>query len=74
MGCSPLKERRFVLWCPPLNGILKFNVDKASRGKLGLTEKGGVLRNCKGEVLLMFSKYVGCVRFHVCGWLGSVMK
>lgn len=63
MECSPLKERRFVLCCPPPNRILKFNVDGAYRGKLGPTKIGRVLRNCKWEALLMLSKHVGCVRF-----------
>ena len=35
MGCLPFKERRFVPWSPPPFGVLKFNVDGASRGKLG---------------------------------------
>lgn len=34
-------------------------MDGASRAKPGPAQVGGVLRNCKGEVLLMFSKYVG---------------
>ena len=35
MGCLPFKERRSVPWSSPLFGVLKFNVDGASRGKLG---------------------------------------
>ena len=60
MVCCPLKERRSVFWSPPPNGVLKFNVDGASRGKPGPTGIGGVLRNNKGEVLLMFSKHGVC--------------
>ena len=58
MGCDPFKERRIVLWYSPPFGVLEFNVDGASRGKPGLAGIGGVLRNCKGKVLIMFSKYV----------------
>ena len=43
----------------PRYGVLKLNVDGASRGKPGLARIGGVIRNSKGEVLLMFSKHVG---------------
>ena len=41
------------------SGVLKFNVDGATRGKPGLVGIGGVLRNHKGEVMYMFSKHVG---------------
>lgn len=34
-------------------------MDGASKGKWGLAGIGGVLRNSKGEVLLLFSKNVG---------------
>ena len=34
-------------------------MDGGSRGKPGLAGIGGVLHNCKGKVLIMFSKYVG---------------
>lgn len=37
----------------------KVNLDGASRGKPGPTGIGGVLRNSKSEVLLLFSKHVG---------------
>ena len=43
----------------PSPGVFKFNVDGAVRGKLGMAEIGGVLRNSRGEVLFMFSKHVG---------------
>ena len=39
--------------------MFKFNVDSNARDKLGLAEIEGVLRNSKGDVLFMFSKYVG---------------
>ena len=58
MECGPVKEKRSVLWSPPHYGVLKFNVDGASRIKLG-PARIGVLRNSRGEILLMFSKYVG---------------
>ena len=58
MECGPVKEKRSVLWSPPHYGVLKFNVDGASRIKPG-PARIGVLRNSRGEILLMFSKYVG---------------
>lgn len=52
------KKKRKVSWCFPPVGTLKFNVDGATKGKLGLAHIVGVLRNHKGEVLYMFSKHV----------------
>ena len=46
-------------WCPPLEGVLKFNIDGISRDKPGPTVIGGVLRNFKCEVLTSFSKSIG---------------
>ena len=59
MVCGPSKERRSTPCYPPLDGVLKFNVDDASRGKPGQAGIGGLLCNSKGEVLLMFSKNFG---------------
>ena len=59
MLCGPTKVRIYVLWSPPPLGMLKFNVGGAARGKPGLASIRGVLHNDKGEVLFMFSKYVG---------------
>ena len=59
MGCGAPKVKKSIFWIPPLTGILKFNVNGAARGKLGLAGIGGVLLNDKGEVLLMFPKSVG---------------
>lgn len=54
MSCGPTKDSRFVFWsAPPLNG-LKFNVDGAVKGKLGLVGIGGVLRYSECEILLIF--------------------
>lgn len=39
------KEREVMWWSPPPEGVLKFNVDGAARGKLGLTGISGVLHN-----------------------------
>lgn len=47
------------IWSPSLEGVLKFNVDSAKRGKPEPTGIG-VLRNSKGEVVLfLFPKNVG---------------
>ena len=56
MGCGPVDVKKAIHWSPPPLGVLKFNVDGAVRGKLGLAGIIGVLRNSKGEVLLMFLK------------------
>lgn len=57
MLCGPTKVRRYVLWYLPL-GTPKFNVDGVARSTSGMASIGGILRNDKGEVLLMFSKHV----------------
>lgn len=59
MSCGPCKLRKRVSWCPPPDGILKFNVDGVTRGKPKLAGIGGVLYNSEGKVLFMFSKNVG---------------
>ena len=53
------KKKMKVCWCLPPFGVLKFNVDAAAKGKLGLAGIGGVLRNHKGEVIYMFFEHVG---------------
>ena len=58
MGCGPVKVRKSILWSPPSIGLFKFNVDEAAREKPRPAGIGGVLRNCNGDVLFMFSKYV----------------
>ncbi|XXG72211.1 hypothetical protein AAC387_Pa07g1359 [Persea americana] len=58
MGCGFSKVRRSIPWSPPPIGVLKFNVDGASSGKPGPACIGGVLRNFKGKVLIMFSKHI----------------
>lgn len=45
-------------WNTPTAGWLKFNLDGATRGKLGPTGIGGILRN-KGELVLTFSQLEG---------------
>ena len=59
MGRGPIKIRKLVLWSSPPLGMFKVNVDGAPRGKPGSAQNGGVLRNSKGEVIFMFSKFVG---------------
>lgn len=39
-----------VFWSPHLADVLKFNVDRAVRGKLGPAGIGGVLQNSNGVV------------------------
>lgn len=44
-------------YSPPV-GVLKFVVDRAAKGLLGLVEFGGVLRNHEGHVLLSCSNFI----------------
>lgn len=55
------KERRVVSRSPPPIGVLRFNVDKADRGKPGIA---GVLHNFMGEAVLMLSKNVDVKEFN----------
>ena len=55
------KDRRNLEWIPPPSGLLKFNVDGASKGNPGSSGVGGVLRDEFGEVRGFFSKSVGVV-------------
>ena len=43
--------KKVFSWAPPIEGVLKFNVDGAARGKPGPSGIGGVLRNSEGFVL-----------------------
>lgn len=58
--CGPHVGRKLISWIPPQEGVLKFSVDRAARGKSGLDSIGNVLRNDKGDVmmvcLLVFTK------------------
>ena len=49
---------RKVIVKSPLKGLLKFNVDGATKGKSSLQELQGFLAIIKGEVLYMFSENV----------------
>lgn len=59
MSCGIRKRRKSTFWTPLPPGVFKLNVDGASKGKLGPLCAGGVLRNSKGKVLLMFFKSRG---------------
>jgi hypothetical protein len=50
MVCGLPKVRRSTLCSPPPLGVLKFNVDGATKGKSGPAGIGGVLHDNKGEV------------------------
>ena len=45
------KKKMKVCECLPQYGVLKFNVDRAAKGKPVLAGIGGVLRNHKGEFI-----------------------
>lgn len=46
-------------WSPPSADLLKFNADKAAKGKPDPSVIGGVLSSCERKVLYVFSKNVG---------------
>ncbi|XVF82519.1 hypothetical protein PTKIN_Ptkin16aG0055800 [Pterospermum kingtungense] len=54
-----VKGPRSALWATPSQGCMKFIVDGAAKGKPGPAGIGGVLRDDKGMVKLVFSKPVG---------------
>ena len=56
-----LKVRNHEQWSPPPVGTLKFNVDRAAKGKPGPIGIGGVLRNHDGLTLLSFSSYIAVI-------------
>lgn len=58
-SCGRRKIRREIAWITPPVGVMKFNVLGASRGKPGPAGLLGVLRNCKDDILFLFSKNVG---------------
>ena len=58
MSCGR-KKKRVIPWTLSLVGVLNFNMDGASRGKLAPTGIGGLHCNSKGEILFLFSKNVG---------------
>ncbi|KAK2645840.1 hypothetical protein Ddye_021035 [Dipteronia dyeriana] len=59
VGLKPLKRSKVCTWSPPLGNGLKFKLDGSSRGNPGEAGVGGVLRDCHGKVLGMFSECVG---------------
>ncbi|KAK2640308.1 hypothetical protein Ddye_028103 [Dipteronia dyeriana] len=54
-----IKKIRRADWILPTNSDLRFNVDGSVLRNLGPAGIGGVLRNCDGKVLCMFSCYIG---------------
>ncbi|KAK3228538.1 hypothetical protein Dsin_000419 [Dipteronia sinensis] len=63
IGCrDAIKKKRLVKssWRPPRVGEIKFNVDGSSRGNPGRSGIGGILRNCVGDIICMFTSFIGC--------------
>ena len=63
--CKEYPKRKSAheeVWIPPAIGVLKFNVDGATKGCPGSAGIGGVLRNSCGKVLCLFSCQVGVQR------------
>lgn len=46
-------------WVKPNLGFFKFNVDGAARDKLGPADIGGVIHDCRGDMVGCFSESVG---------------
>ncbi|KAK1564862.1 hypothetical protein Q3G72_013377 [Acer saccharum] len=62
VSCSSSKHRKQIFnkwWQPPSPSAMKFNVDGSSRGNPGNAGIGGVLRDCLGKVLGLFSLHIG---------------
>ena len=47
------------LWHPPLEGYLKYNIDRASKGNQGTAGYGGVLRDKRGIIISIFHCHLG---------------
>ena len=46
-------------WHPPPQGFLKYNIDGASKGNLGIAGFGGVLRDENDCILFIFHFHLG---------------
>lgn len=57
--CGGNKEKKAIPWSPPPHAMLKFNVGKVAKRKLGPASIGRVLWYNEGGSLCMFSKSVG---------------
>ncbi|XP_007034193.2 PREDICTED: uncharacterized protein LOC18602625 [Theobroma cacao] len=53
------KSRPEIEWEKTMEGTMKFNVDGAANASMGEAGIGGVLRNSRGEIRMMFSKSIG---------------
>lgn len=49
-------RQRVAVWTPPIMGVLKFNVDGASKGNPGPSGMGGVLRDYRNFIIGFSSK------------------
>lgn len=53
------KVQRVGRWRPPQDEFIKINTDGSSKGNPGPAGVGGVGRNCRGEVVFLFSVHKG---------------
>ncbi|KAL5769659.1 hypothetical protein ACOSP7_013813 [Xanthoceras sorbifolium] len=51
-------SNRFVRWIPPIDNVLKINVDAARSKSAQITGLGAVIRNSSGEVLMTGIDYI----------------
>lgn len=59
--CGLFKMKKVLNWPPPVPEVLKFNVERATRGKPRPAGIVVVFRNYKGTTLVLSSKHVGIV-------------
>ncbi|KAL5777126.1 hypothetical protein ACOSP7_010052 [Xanthoceras sorbifolium] len=54
---------RFVRWIPPIDKVVKINVDAARSDSAQITGLGAVIRNSSGEVLMTGIDYITAILF-----------
>ena len=50
---------RICSWDKPLSSVFKLNVDGAAKGNIGKATGGGIIRDCKGRMLISFCNLYG---------------
>jgi len=58
-GKNLFRDSELDFWQPAPKGFLKFNIDRASKGNLGTSGHGEVLRDEKGNILFIFHGHLG---------------
>ena len=58
-GMNEGKDVEHIGWKYPVNGQIKINMDRCSKGNLGLAGAGGVIRDHKGSWIGGFARNIG---------------